>query len=283
MLMKHSFFMPIMKRRRNEKKFLGSTLATLATLVALTFILSNCYVGNTVNIISRNLSPEVAKHNFYIPSHEKVIPIDDRKASANITYATFGPNTILDFLSANCLYSILGEHKYDIFILKYSMNTITGIDFLATRLRARFPDAIIIIMVNWYPFWAIVTEDGKKLSDWAEEQGYSPEMLFHDPKMHKEFQEAEEKWEWEQHIIASYIIEDIEKISEKSDSYISYMERPNDPKYWVDYTDYFDLDGHHLSKDGHLDMKNRIQEIVDRAGVPSHPHIGNWTYTDACS
>lgn len=299
-------------KRTRRFPYVYYTLSIFAIIYAVTWLDLHSLYNN--NNHSRTLTHKITNHNFFVPSeHEKIIPFSNRKPSDNITYATFGSSVTWGALAepiprsefaypwllspsvanhairasgpnypANCLYSMIGNDRYDVIVLEYFMMATSGLRTLATRMRERFPDAVIVIMVNWYAAGMIVTKDGKQLLDWAVERGYSPGTLFHDKKMHEEMRKSEEEgWKWE-HINAVHKIKYIEGVAEDTNSYISFMERPDDPRDWFNYAHFLDHDGHHLSRAGHLNVAHRVRQIVDRVGVPSHSRIGNLSYTDSC-
>merc|ERR1719253_12644 len=64
----------------------------------------------------------------------------------NLAIRASGPN-----YPSICIQTMIGDGEYDVIILEYLMACRQGLDTLATRLRQRFPDAIIIFNMIWIP------------------------------------------------------------------------------------------------------------------------------------
>jgi hypothetical protein len=52
---------------------------------------------------------------------------------------------------ATCVNSIIGNDSFDVFILDYWLKAPEGLDELASRLRERFPQAIMVFSKLWSP------------------------------------------------------------------------------------------------------------------------------------
>jgi len=189
-----------------------------------------------------------------------------------------GPN-----YPASCINTMLEDSEYDVFILEYYMVQETGMMTLAHRLRERFPDAIIIIFRNWYPF--MLHDSGYKIDKFRADRGFGRNFI-HDLEFHKAFLEyGKEKWKF-RHINWPDKIQYQENVARDVGAYISLMpftEEAEGPDGYLEIgRKFFADDSFHQSAQGHADMARRVKEIVDRVGVPKNPRMGKFNDEDHC-
>ena len=131
---------------------------------------------------------------------------------------------------------MIGDDEYDVIILEFFLMAHSGLEKLALRLRQRFPDAIIIILQNWFPLMINTAgKDGgppQNIAAWAEQYGFVRQRGgLHDKNFQKLFIDAapEENWQWST-INDVHFTQSIEKYAKAADAYISYMPRPHNAK-----------------------------------------------------
>jgi len=156
------------------------------------------------------------------------------------------------------------------------------------RLRTRYPDALIIILREWNPLMHVYVEspihEGSSVNvcTWAKNKGMN---IFDKDKMKKviknEYNRKDIKWTWQQIIDQDKILIQ-EEAARLYGAHILPMERPEDPREWIDYVDLFASDCHHKSIKGHAEVANRIGQFVDEVGIVQNPRLGEWSYQDQC-
>jgi len=198
-------------------------------------------------------------------------------SAKNYAIRAAGPN-----YPAACAYSLVGDDTVlDVIILEFFAQSKFGLVPLARRLRERFPEAIIVILREWYPR-LVTTSDGVGLREWADAKGFG-RFAVHDPEMHRAFLASEEEWHWEL-INQSAVIDLQVRAAEEVGGYILEMPRPKeeDIASWINYADLFAEDYMHKSVKGHWEVHFRVRELVDRIGVPAEPRLGQWGFRDSC-
>ena len=112
--------------------------------------------------------------------------------ASNFAIRAGGPN-----YPATCTATMIGEGVYDVFVLEYFMRAKDGLATLSRRIRERFPDAIIIFLLNWDP--SIInhcsnpecTGPNTWMFDWVKEKGFDLQTAggLHDERIKELFSE----------------------------------------------------------------------------------------------
>ena len=205
----------------------------------------------------------------------------------NFAHTSMGPN----YYSV-CAETVIGDDAlYDVIVLDYWLRYFEGLDQLAGRLRARYPNAIMIFVRNWVPvhFRRKETEESKgsqSIDQWKRENGLGDADL-------------------------KTIIESIEKdvgywylpTRDKADASIwqtaqrvkgyefSFTQRETGKQTLLDFLGYFDEKHHsHVSELGHEAIANALQQIVKthlKNGVETElvnsGINGDWGGGDSCN
>jgi len=192
--------------------------------------------------------------------------------ASNLAIRATGPN----YPSA-CTQTMVGDENFDVIILEFFPRAHKGLHPLTRRLRARFPDAIIIILREWSPM-DIINQNKQNLRAWARKKGLP--LSLHHPKLHMAFLESEEEWFWTTHYNQRIRVQ--ERAAKDFGAYILPMTKPEDPRDWLFFEQYFAPDFLHKSNEGHEEVAKRVRHLVDMVGVPAEPRIGTWDANDSC-
>ena len=247
---------------------------------------------------------------------EKVVPLSRRKSDDQIRYAAFGSSmtwgaTLEDRgkdayvkklsidkgtnygirssgpnYPAACTKSIVGDEEFDVIVLEFFTVANTGGMELATRLRERFPDAIIVIARLWDPPM-LENKDGEGLRSWAEKKRFGQGYI-HDSNFKEEFYRSfdENQWHWIFQTTHKHFVDYHEKLARETGAYIVPMAWDQHAAGENGFLEIGDKmlgpDSYHLSKLGHEDFARRVKALVDRVGVPKSPTIGEFSSTDYC-
>jgi len=298
---------------------------TKAYLTLLIVIASLFYLCGYIEL------KDTSRSLFESPNERRygaVVPLEQRKDPSKIRYATFGTSNtwgagICDtgkrtcdrktfafpwLLSQNarnlamraggpayaatCTSTMLGTDIFDVVVFEYYMRAHEGLATLARRIRKRFPDAVLIFLMNWNPtqIGRCYNENclyGKQnMLEWVDDHGFDikgshmKHGSLHDPKMHQIFKDANETWWW--HFgdpkMRAFVLDSARDVG----GYVSHMQAPENLSDWTQYADLFAEDAHHLSRKGHMDVAQRIRDIVEWHGVPKEPRLGNFMGSDHC-
>lgn len=205
----------------------------------------------------------------------------------NFAHTSMGPN----YFSV-CAETVIGDDTlYDVIVLDYWLRYFEGLDKLAVRLRARYPNAILIFVSNWEPvhFRYKVSDDSKEsqsLTQWKHKNGLDDADL-------------------------NTIVESIKKdpgywylpIREKADASIwqtaqlvkgyefSFAQRETGKQTLIDFLGYFEEKRHsHVSELGHEAIANALKSIVkthlqngDETDLVNSGTHGDWGGGDSCN
>jgi len=145
--------------------------------------------------------------------------------------------------AATCTSTIVGEEPFDVIVVEHYVRAHEGLPTLARRLRERFPDALLIFLVNWHPQmigrcgygrcrWPEAGDQG--MFQWAKEHtngGRSKikSTNLNDPAVHKLFRENNEKWSWQQFtdpLKRALVLDTAREVG----AYVSTMLAPENPR-----------------------------------------------------
>lgn len=203
-----------------------------------------------------------------------------------VNYADFsaGPNYV-----ATCVNSIIGNDSFDVFILDYWLKAPEGLDELASRLRERFPQAIMVFSKLWSPNTARRQPF----------QGSSDEMNIYEWKTSLGIQKGDYEstkralladdgyWYFPNYVNADTTFD--ETVESVGGVKFEFPKKPTAKETIIDYLGYFDETYHnHVSSLGHeviaRIMKEIIQiqyRIVPNLGVTDNV-VGTWGAGDSC-
>ena len=235
-------------------------------------------------LITSHISPLVC--TVYVTA--EYLPCEWLKS--NIVYPLLpGPN-----YPAVCTQSLIGNHAvYDLILLEYYVNGAeNGLAELATRLRTRFPEAIIIVMKFYGPFDALRAsgpgkEDWQTLAEWKKSMNLPVGAL-------NELVNAVEKdkgvWRFREHPNSDKAIN---RVVREINGYQFRLPKAETPsKTLVNYLRFFDKNMNQLlAERGHAwvaDMCGKIvrRHILARQKPFSHVQrakVGSWGKGDSCN
>jgi len=310
-------------RMSKSKMNIKSFTIILFVTVSSYFCLNMLEETNTATRDFRGLSSPHSIQELSIPTlylHDRddatVVPPEQRKKPSTIRYAAWGSSVtwgsgleqretsaypwVLSQDATNfairaggpqfpaaCTSTMTGTGVFDVIVLEYYMMAKSGLQTLARRMRERFPDALIIFMVNWYPLMISRCDDKdcrstEHIIDYVSEFGFDMKHGgLTDPKMHQLFDDRSKTWSW-QPFTQSGFRDVVSAAAQDVGGYVVTMPAPKDPRHWTQYADLFAADGHHLSKKGHKEAAERVREIVEWHGVPRNPRLEKFMYSDHC-
>jgi len=185
------------------------------------------------------------------------------------------------------------EAVWDVVVFEFFMRAQDVLATLARRVRERFPDALLIFLLNWNPKMIHRCLDGEECTetqgvfDYVEERGLDLHNGgIHDEKVHALFRGGEGEEDNETFRFGQFA--DVDKLKVVFDvakdvgGYVAPMPSPDNPRDWLNYAHMFATDIHHFSPDGHREIHDRVQSIVDWHGVPLHPRIQPFQEFDYC-
>lgn len=249
-------------------------------------------------------------------SPERIVPEDDRKPDDEITYAAFGTsftwgsglkdrdtepyvNQISMDRGRNygicasgpeyptaCAYTIMGDEVVDVIIIEYFRRIHQGAISLVARLRARFPDAIIILPRIWDPSMLWNTETDENMKAWGKRLGFGSGFIHNSEARNmviKDYVDTPNKWQWSLLTSRQYLDRAQEDIARLHGAYILHMEWSEDPNIYLNIGDrLLGPDSFHPSKEGHALIAKQVKALVDRIGVPKQPRINKFAAKDNC-
>jgi len=309
------------KSKMSIKAFTIILLVTASSYLCLNMLdETNTVTHDLRGLSSSQSSQEPPIPLLYVPDgdrdDESVVPPEQRKKPSTIRYAAWGSSVtwgaalkqretsaypwVLSQDATNfairaggpqfpaaCTSTMIGTEVFDVIVLEYYMMAKSGLQTLARRMRERFPDALLIFMVNWYPLMIGKCDDEncrstEHILDYVSEFGFDMKHgSLTDPKMHQLFDDRSKKWSW-QPFTQSGFRDVVLAAAQDVGGYVVTMPAPEDPRHWTQYADLFAEDGHHLSKKGHKEAAERVREIVEWHGVPRNPRLENFMYSDHC-
>ena len=204
---------------------------------------------------------------FTPPPDERIVPEGDRMDASEIRFATFGSSHswgagigdrrkraypfqlsldptktanhairagMPDYPAA-CLHSIMGDKaEYDVIILEYFMVMGDDVLTLSKRLKERFPDAVVILLKDWYPemvSWHRDTDgEWESLRQWAKRaHGYGDHYdWIQRPELQEKFREVD-GWFWN-FVNNPNFMKRMEQVAREAGAYILEVPRPEDAK-----------------------------------------------------
>jgi len=176
--------------------------------------------------------------------------------------------------------------EYDVIILEYFMVMGDDVLTLSKRLKERFPDAVVILLKDWYPemvSWHRDTDgEWESLRQWAKRaHGYGDHYdWIQRPELQEKFREVD-GWFWN-FVNNPNFMKRMERVAREAGAYILEVPRPEDAKGLMDYIDRYAVDGFHPSEKGHTVIAGLIKKLVERIGVPAQPRMGKLLFTDSC-
>jgi len=186
-----------------------------------------------------------------------------------------------------CTSTMTGTEVFDVVVFEYYLMAEQGLQTLARRTRERFPDALIIFMVNWYPLMISRCKDedcrsAEHITDYVNNSGFDMKHGgLTDPKVHELFEDSEDTFTYNQ-FTQSKFRDTVSNAAREVGGYVVTMPAPKDARHWPQYADLFAMDGHHLSVKGHREAAERVREIVDWHGVRRHPRLHKFMHQDHC-
>jgi len=191
--------------------------------------------------------------------------------------------------AATCTSTMVGTEIFDVIVFEFYMRAHEGLLTLVRRIRERFPDALLIFLITWNPTMIGRCSDEschlsgmQSMAEWVEEHGLNIKHGgLYDPNIHQLFKETNETWSWQQ-FVSPLKRTIVQEIAREVGGYISYMQAPENPGDWIQYADFFASDAHHLSVKGHMDVAQRVYDIVNVHGVPQNPRLQKFMHPDYC-
>lgn len=200
--------------------------------------------------------------------------LDSRRLAWPFQIEDLGPHKVTNhalratgsFYPALCAQSILegDDTEYDVIALEFSINGAQAFDWLVKRLRARFPNAIIIYVHLWTLKNSVVDGLGKTPND----RGLVGDL-----------ESRNVQWFWktsrkEINKVAPQVTE-----AEQYGMYYYFFPLPETP---ADAFQYFAADAHHLGPSGHRTVAEHVMRIAEGIMPPEGPRKGTWGLGDTC-
>lgn len=202
----------------------------------------------------------------------------------NFGMRSSGPN-----YPAACIHSMVGDQEFDVIISEYFMRCNEGVMTFVSRLRERFPKALIILVQLWWPGqYKSVVNSRVNIGSWAiQEKGFGKDFI-HDPKFPDALtSHGEDKWKNFWHFPETPQNQCYQNVSEKMDAHIvklPFASHATGPDGWIELgKKFFADDSFHLSEGGHAMLADQIKEIVDKVGIPKERTVGNFRGKDSCN
>jgi hypothetical protein len=189
---------------------------------------------------------------------------------------------------AVCLESLVGEKTYGVIIIEYMLRADEGLKLLATRLRSRFPGALLIFLDIWYPRMIRVVNSGirpdkESIGLEAYQKGLGFNSL-HDPGFIKHL-------ERNPHTMFLKHRSDLQEIQKEIvrsvNGYIWHFPIPEDHNqlgaHIAQMAQYFSDDYKHLSNKGHLFVGRGIKRLL--LSIPARRVMmrhNDWEAHDSC-
>jgi len=199
-------------------------------------------------------------------------------------YASYaaGPN-----YAAVCAYSMVGEDEtFDVIILEFWLKASEGLFELATRLRRRFPRAIIVFAKVWSPLTArrqnLVDKNETDIFGWKVlEKGLARNATY--PEVIDALTDDDDGyWYFPDYELADEVF--ASAIDAVGGVLAQFPMRDTVVQTLIAYLGYFEQSHHlHLSKLGHEAMARFIRMIVTSQPLPDDMDVhSDWDTTDAC-
>ena len=203
---------------------------------------------------------------------------DRNKAFPNVI-ASLGPHKVRNralratgsFFPAVCLQSMLrgDDTIYDVILLEFTINGVRAFDWLVKRLRARYPNAIIIYVHLYSLRYSITDALGKSPYD----HGIYGDFISH----------REHKWYFKPPDQRQKVPPQVRDIPKEWNMYSYYLPYP---KYPIQAVDWFASDWHHLSDAGHAKIAREILDMLTAIDMDNptetKPVLGTWGLGDTC-
>ena len=205
----------------------------------------------------------------------------DRKKAKNYGIRATGPN-----YPAACISTMIGEEVFDVIVLEYFCRGPEGLMTLATRIRERFPNAIIIMIKLWSPFQLRDDSVNKNVADFAFDNGFKRDFI-HDPKFKEVILSyGADKFKYQYRDPENELTHLFKTVAEKIGAHVVNMpfsKEADGPNGWLELGDkLLGNDSFHLSAKGHEDLAKQIKAVVHKIGVPKDAVIGKFHGIDHC-
>lgn len=204
--------------------------------------------------------------------------LEDRSKAFPNLIAELGPHKVRNralratgsFYPAVCLQSMMvgDDTNYDIIILEFTINGVRAFDWLVKRLRARYPNAIIIYVHLYSLRFNIIDDFGKTPYDHG---------IYGDFRSH-----TERKWYYKPPGSRQKVPPQVRDIPKEWGMYSYYLPFP---KFPADAEQWFSEDWHHLSQKGHEKVAKEILDlitVIDMNDPLKPPVEGSWGLGDKC-
>jgi len=269
--------------------------------------------------VPKNSMPFNKDTFYYGDKSEVIIPLQNRKKDNEIRYASFGSSVTwgaaLDDREneayawrlskfdkeraknyglratgpnypASCISTMIGEEVFDVIVLEYFCRGPEGLMTFASRIRERFPNAVIIMIKLWSPFQLRDYSKNINVGDFAFDVGFQNDYI-HDPN----FREAilaygADKFKYQYADPEDELTNLFFTVAKKIGAHVVYMplsDKADGLGGWLELGDkLLANDSFHLSSKGHEDIANQINSIVDRVGTPKDTVLGKFNGIDHC-
>ena len=205
----------------------------------------------------------------------------DRERAKNYGIRATGPN-----YPAACISTMIGEEVFDVIVLEYFCRGPEGLMTLATRIRERFPNAIIIMIKLWSPFQLRDDSVNKNVADFAFDNGFKLDFI-HDPKFKEVILSyGADKFKYQYRDPENDLTHLFHTVAKKIGAHVVKMPFSNvadGSNGWLELGDkLLGNDSFHLSAEGHENLANQIKAVVRKVGVPKDTLIGKFHGIDHC-
>ena len=177
------------------------------------------------------------------------------------------------------------ETIYDVIMLEYvrRANDEDGASLrkLASRLAARYPDALLLFVADWHPrlvYTSIGGPGGQNviLKDWNRD--WNQNLPLDSQEFRETFLRSVEdgtEWNWNRVHARNEAI--VDAVAREFGGHVVNLPRPEEAADFIDYIPYFAEDFHHLSDDGHAAVAEKVLDLIDEVGIVPNPRLGPWT------
>mmetsp|Transcript_23747 Transcript_23747/g.35438 ORF Transcript_23747/g.35438 Transcript_23747/m.35438 type:complete len:540 (-) Transcript_23747:170-1789(-) len=188
---------------------------------------------------------------------------------------------------ALCLKSMVDKANpdavYDVVFLEFFHRTLFQSDvdsftMTAQRIRTRYPDALIIFIRDWNLTdigYYVESGDWVRINTWNLINGNREEL--HSLAYKHKFEESVQNginWKWSPKTNERKLA--LDEIAASVGGYIVSLPKPHKPRFFLQYRNLFDPDGHHLSNAGHNELAKEISSLLDTLQINENPRLGAW-------